>query len=521
MAEGFESQFNGFFEGAEKLLEIWFVRPGLQQESEQVSESRKRRRPSRDESKGPLKKGLRTVKLEKIVAMLDKVACKILNTVEHDLFDAYLLSESSLFVYEDRVILKTCGTTTLLHAIPFLLEFSKDKGLSLIGDVFYSHRNFVDEKSQADKDAEGHHGPFDAEVKYLDSFFDGSAYTVGKQNGQDQWHLYLTDKPGFLVPPEDSDSYKYVRAPTSSKVVAPKGSNITRGKSLVGKQIPKLPTPQPDYTLELLMTNLNRDKMDQFYHKGELKDTEAALAAGVKLTKTSGISRIVPGAEVDGCAFAPCGYSCNAQLDGGYYTIHVTPQPICSYVSFETNIVTDKDDDGVVDYSKLVARVLDVFQPYNFTLTLFGGHVDEGKFTKMCKKIFSQDCFKHFKRNAKSSFEFENDYQLVYAHYQHEDLIDSEKKGIKLAQITPKNTVDAPPWSQQNATHAGRHEPSPRLIPVSKENPPFVSLAPLDGGDSDSTDADGSHEVSTEDSPSTSTSSSSSCHKKSKSVASS
>ena len=45
-----------------------------------------------------------------------------------------LCSESSMFVTKDRFILKTCGTTTLLHCVGGLLKLVKDKvGYDKIG----------------------------------------------------------------------------------------------------------------------------------------------------------------------------------------------------------------------------------------------------------------------------------------------------------------------------------------------------------------------------------------------------
>ncbi|MFV1056309.1 hypothetical protein QML23_30285, partial [Klebsiella pneumoniae] len=58
--------------------------------------------------------------------------------------EAYVLSESSMFVSKRRFILKTCGTTLLLKALVPLLKLARDySGFDSIQSFFYSRKNFM------------------------------------------------------------------------------------------------------------------------------------------------------------------------------------------------------------------------------------------------------------------------------------------------------------------------------------------------------------------------------------------
>lgn len=80
----------GYFEGPEKTLEVVF------RSDKGVSE------------------GLRALSRQKIDHLCTKAKCTILSQISNSHMDAFVLSESSLFVYRHRLVMKTCGTTTLL-----------------------------------------------------------------------------------------------------------------------------------------------------------------------------------------------------------------------------------------------------------------------------------------------------------------------------------------------------------------------------------------------------------------------
>lgn len=344
------------FEGPEKLLEVWFA-PSPAHVPDVHS-------PNNG------KIGLRKVPRYVWEDMLAIVKCKVLSVIEGDETDAYLLrlvtrgllnyfiqaasrSESSLFVFAHRIILKTCGTTLNLLGLPGILDIARDyASLPSTYRCFYSRKSFMFPERQL-----GPHREWKDEVAFLDAIFPrGAAYTVGKVNG-DHWLLYITS-PGDPDPPD----------------------------------ISKTPPP-PDYTIEILMSDLSPDARERFYYTAspssgdDVPSDRLPSIRGQTLSSALQITEIFPArlTTLDAYAFSPCGYSSNALLkwgnpgpDGrsgeGYYTIHVTPEEGWSYASFECNVPlspSSSSENDIPDLQTLVRRVVDIFQPGRLSMTLF------------------------------------------------------------------------------------------------------------------------------------------------------
>ena len=325
-----DREYTGAFEGPEKSIEVFFRKIG--------SESRDFP-PVPDDARV----GLRSLPRSDLDKICRRARCTILSTISNQYLDAYVLSESSLFVYPYMVMLKTCGTTTLLRCIGVLIELGKKLGLE-IDWVGYSRKNFNFPGDQVFP-----HQSFDQELNYLYEHrslcerLDGNGYTLGPVTS-DHWFVFVADHSNRATAEE----------------------------------------PDTDRVLNIMMAGIDEDVADMFVYsnyqkiEGESKEEETKRISREQ-TARSGIDALCPGAIIDPRAFEPCGYSMNAILFRSYSTIHITPESGSSYVSFETN-------QKVSSYNSLINNVIRTFRPKQFVMTLMA---DEGGVREMKDNPFT------------------------------------------------------------------------------------------------------------------------------------
>lgn len=367
-----------------------------------------------------------------------------------------------MFVFPHKIILKTCGTTTLLLGLQRILELAKGalsgstafppvtptpaepyeegagspderKALgSLVRQCFYSRKSFMFPERQ-----KGPHRDWMLEVQLLDAFFDdGSAYTVGKMNG-DHWLLYMC-------------------CPGDKEAESPPAQ--------VAVQRPlHLPSPgcidaANDQTLEILMTHMSSRSCARFNFPPEMAVPSSQAAAvtaaatpsssdrghvlGLDLSAKLGLIDMFPGTIIDAFAFEPCGYSANAVIpasegcSAGYWTIHVTPEEDSSYASFETNVRLPnkaKAARSAMTMSSLIGQVANIFEAGKMSITLFSSRRRHEGAREDCdgEGVFAHDGHEEeddvydlttlklpgYSRKDRIAYEFDS-YDLVFVHFE-------------------------------------------------------------------------------------------------------
>ncbi|KAH6828849.1 S-adenosylmethionine decarboxylase [Perilla frutescens var. hirtella] len=292
------------FEGFEKRLEITFSEPPIFAD--------------------PNGLGLRALSRPDIDSLLEPACCTIVSHLSNTELDSYVLSESSLFVYPFKIIMKTCGTTKLLHSIPQILKLAESISLSA-RTVRYSRGTFIFEDSQPSP-----HRTFTEEVEFLNSFFDsGSAYLLGDPRFPNRnWHVYV--------------------------------AAVAEEEELIN--------PTAEVNLEMCMTGLDREKAAVFFKNSGSEG---------RMTEMSLINEITPSHQICDFEFDPCGYSMNAIEGAAYSTVHVTPEEGFSYASYEAMGLNF----GLIELGPLLSRVLGCFGPDEFSVAITcmggGGAVEE------------------------------------------------------------------------------------------------------------------------------------------------
>eukprot|EP01103_Thecamoeba_quadrilineata_P018119 TRINITY_DN6735_c0_g1_i1.p1 TRINITY_DN6735_c0_g1~~TRINITY_DN6735_c0_g1_i1.p1 ORF type:complete len:350 (+),score=49.51 TRINITY_DN6735_c0_g1_i1:182-1231(+) len=281
------------FEGPEKRLEIYF-------------------QPKYND---PL--GLRAKSRSEWQKLLDTASCTIISATSNKFLDSYVLSESSLFVYPYKIVLKTCGTTTLLFCLEMLSEYAQSCS-TWIKYLIFSRKNY----NFPDKQVYPHKN-FESEVQYLDNIYPkGSHHALGPDTTNGDYQLVYFTKTNTHSDLTQSEATRLEYSPT----------------------------------VEIMMTHLDAEAMSNFYRNEKFVDSKTT-------TIKVGLADIFPHMQTDEFMFDPCGYSVNAISDanGSYFTVHVTPEPHCSYASFETN------HPNFVE-SGLIEKVLKIFCPGRFSI---------------------------------------------------------------------------------------------------------------------------------------------------------
>lgn len=99
---------------------------------------------------------------------IEKSGAKILSVISNDHIDAYLLSESSMFVYDDSIIIITCGKTCILNTFEFLIKKIKNDNILYF---FYERKNPMFPKDQK--------YTFTEDARRLNKIIKGKAYVFG------------------------------------------------------------------------------------------------------------------------------------------------------------------------------------------------------------------------------------------------------------------------------------------------------------------------------------------------------
>lgn len=128
--------------------------------------------------------------------MVKSCGAKILSIIENDHCKALLLSESSLFIWHNKLLLITCGTTQLVKAIEF---FINQYTLEPIEQIIYQRKNEYFSLAQP--------SCFLQDIKILRQYTQGKAYRFGSL---DSHHNYLFHQKNNFKADNSDKSYEIV-----------------------------------------------------------------------------------------------------------------------------------------------------------------------------------------------------------------------------------------------------------------------------------------------------------------------
>lgn len=259
---------------------------------------------------------LRTIPQSTWEGILKHAKCEILSTVEtsppkvcmkgkdqvcHSKgVTAYLLSESSLFVTDNTLTMKTCGRTTPLNALNPILDLVVPNWRKKGPAHYTRYATYMRLGYMRPEDQISPHTSWEEEVQMMDAHFKGESVVLGSETNSVQ-HAYVAN---YLPATEIVDTV----------------------------------------STQVALTNLNTPESMRRFGKcfGEANDLFQLAQHWTSLHGNETRS-VTSSPTLDERMFEPFGYSSNAVYGKHFTTIHVTPQPGCSYISVETSMPMTRD----------------------------------------------------------------------------------------------------------------------------------------------------------------------------------
>jgi len=128
--------------------------------------------------------------IDQWVEVVASAHATILSRISGEQCDAYLLSESSLFVYDRSIVMITCGTTSLVNAVERMFRFIPLDQITLL---MYERKN---EHFPEDQPSD-----FEEDVVRLKKYVPGEGQILGSED--DHYVGLFHYGPGFKPPLED------------------------------------------------------------------------------------------------------------------------------------------------------------------------------------------------------------------------------------------------------------------------------------------------------------------------------
>mmetsp|Transcript_56525 Transcript_56525/g.87937 ORF Transcript_56525/g.87937 Transcript_56525/m.87937 type:complete len:827 (-) Transcript_56525:88-2568(-) len=254
-------------------------------------------------------KSLRLIPQEAWERVLEHAKCQILSVIHSSPVElqskmkkdkaastkgvtGYLLSESSLFLTDTTLTLKTCGRTTPLAALEPIFDLVVPSWRQRQPESYLQYATLMRLSYMRPGEQLEPHTSWEQEVEHMNKFLIGEDMVLGSEATSKQ-HIYVAN---YMPKTEIVDVF----------------------------------------STQVAVTDL--DTMESMKRFGcEPSDMKPLQSAWQNIHGDERRS-IASNPTIDEYLFEPFGYSSNAVFGKHFTTIHVTPQPGCSYFSIETSM---------------------------------------------------------------------------------------------------------------------------------------------------------------------------------------